>query len=420
MAKNIVPTDTYKTETLSGVIATAIRAAKGEKVTANEGAVFRVPAENLNILPNFNVRVRNPTYDREVEDIKTSIRVEGFMKTRPLTVFAAKEDGGDKLYILDGHRRHEAVMALLSEGIEIGALPVIMAPSSMTLEDHLVSLATSNAGAPLTFFEKSLLAKRLENMGIEKPRISERLNVTDRHLHNMLVLSGAPTAIRNLIIDNKIEATEALKQMKKKGLLATDAIQKGVARAEAKGKRKATAKDIDVDETPQNGAGANGAGAPEAAPAPAPAFAVDDGKIRNIVEVEFKKGTTVPKDEMLPFGHFANGDWFNWVDKHKKHAFIEHSIAFTVSYVMDNPNPAPVPDATDGHDDTFDPAPTVTAEGGEPTGDAPDAEATGEGEATEGDAPALDSYGEPTGDAPAGDEPTGDAPPATVGDPDEL
>lgn len=321
MAKNIIPSLTFDTELTAGGISAAVKTAGGEKITSNEGGLFRVPASQLHVLPGFNVRVHGADYDEQVEELMRSIRSEGFMKTKPLTVFVAKEDAGDVIYVTDGHRRLEAVNNLLAEGVEVGALPVIMSPSTMTLEDHLVSLATSNQGAPLTMFEKALLAKRLDNMGIEHPRIASRLGFTDRHLHNMLVLSSAPSKIRNAIVDGKISATEALKQMKLKGKGASDAVEKGISDAAKVGKKKATARTIDA-----------GAVTDTKPPREAGQFVVVE------VEAKFEAGAVTPADNILAFARFANGDWYSWVDKKtKKEAFIEYDISFRVQIVTKAP-----------------------------------------------------------------------------------
>lgn len=325
MAKIVVPPVKYDTELHGSSVANVLKALGGEKITSGEGSVYRIPADKLSVLPDFNIRVRSGEYEEQVDDLVASIRSEGFLRTRPLTGFAAKDaEGTDVIYITDGHRRLEAVNRLTAEGVEIGPLPVIMAPANMTLEDHLVGLATSNSGNPLTMFEKALLAKRLENMGIDKPRIALRLNMTDRHLINMLKLSGAPTKIRNAIVDGKISATEALKQMKAKGADAGDAVERGIKTAEAKGKKKATARAM--------GDGESTTGEDE--DTDKASVVTKNGKIHETIKVTFKQGQIVPADNMLAFARFKSGDWYNWVDKKsKKEAFIEYQISFTVSMV---------------------------------------------------------------------------------------
>lgn len=355
MSKNVIPTLKYDHELPAGPINTTIKAAGGEKVTTNDGGLFRVPVSQLHVLEGFNVRVRGERYDEEVEEIKRSIKSEGFLRTRPLTVFAVKEEDGDKLYVTDGHRRREAVIQLTDEGMEIGSLPVIMAPSNMTLEDHLVSLATSNSGAPLTMFEKALLAKRLDNMGVEHPRIAERLGFTERHLHNMLVLSGAPAKIRNAIIDGKISSTQALKEMKVKGAGASDAVEKAIKAAGEKGKKKATARDIKADEKPGT---------------TRTLTASRDEKVIDTVTVDFKKGDIVKADDLLFWARFRNSDWYNWVDKTKKSAFIEQNIGFVLRIVTDAPvvEEPPVVTAEEPEDDTFNVPTNGPAEGELPAG----------------------------------------------------
>lgn len=325
MAKNTLPALKYDTELVSGSIQNAIKAAGGEKVATGDGAVYMVPVDALRILEGFNIRIVNEEYEAQVEGFEKSIKSEGFLKNRPLTGFAAKVGDDNVIYLTDGHRRYEAVQRInAGEGEKIERVPVLMEPATMTLEDHLVGLATSNSGNPLTMFEKALLAKRLDNMGVARERIAARLVFTERHLNNMLKLAGAPSKIRNAIIDGKVSATDALKLMRTKGDKAGEALDEGLADAAKKGKTKATGKNL-------GGGESTGGGDDE----PDGASVTTKGdKVFTTIRTSFKKGQTIPVDNMLAYARFNSGEWFNWVDSATKaDAFIEQDISFKVTIV---------------------------------------------------------------------------------------
>ncbi len=246
-----VPAAKFAPEIGAGHVTKAMTAAQAK---AAKGEPFMAPLDSINVYDDFNVRVTGtPASEEAMGELVQSIIANGFYNHKPLAVFVATDADANVLYIKDGHRRFEAVsranarIAELNavEGAEqrplIESLPVIASPAG-SLEDMMIEMAQSNTGAPLTMFEKGLLAKRLIDADMAKDDIAARLSMTERHLNNVLLLASAPAKLRDLIVSDQITPTTGLKLMRDPKTAAAKAADMVKASA-AKGKTKAQPKD---------------------------------------------------------------------------------------------------------------------------------------------------------------------------------
>lgn len=249
--KPTVPAAKFSTEIKPGAVVKAMTAAAA---TGTKDSPFLAPVSAIRVMDDFNVRVTGTAAAEEaMGELVNSILVNGFYPDKPIAVFVAADGDDNVLYVKDGHRRFEAVSranakiteANAVEGAEqratIDAIPVIATPAGK-IEDMLIEVAQSASGAPLTMFEKGLLAKRLIDADMAKDDIAARLSMTERHLNNVLLLASAPAKLRDLIVTDKVTSTTALKLMKDPKTAVAKA-QEMVKASEAKGKAKAQPKD---------------------------------------------------------------------------------------------------------------------------------------------------------------------------------
>lgn len=249
-----VPATKFAPEIKGGATVKAMTAAEAK---AGKGEPFNVPVENIRVFEDFNVRVTGtPASEEAMGELVQSILANGFYNHKPLAVFVAADGDANVLYIKDGHRRFEAVQranAAITEAnaVEgatqrdlITTLPVIASPAG-SLEDMMIEMAQSNTGAPLTMFEKGLLAQRLIDADMTKDDIASRLSMTERHLNNVLLLAKSPAKLRDMIVTDKVTPTTALKLMRDPKTAVAKATEM-VKASEAKGKAKATPKDSTV------------------------------------------------------------------------------------------------------------------------------------------------------------------------------
>lgn len=226
---------------IENITAGNVKAAMSE-VGAGRSDMWTVPVDMIKVMDGFNVRVQNADYAARIEEIANSILANGFLKDKPLTGYVAKEDGQQVIYVTDGHTRLRAAKLAIERGAEISTLPVITKPAGTSIEDLTVALVTSNNGRPLAPIEMGAVVKRLAGYGMAEDVIAKRIGVTTGYIKDLLLLMGAPKAIRKAVEDGKISAANAVAQMKKHGDKAADVIGSAITEAEEAGETKVSKK----------------------------------------------------------------------------------------------------------------------------------------------------------------------------------
>lgn len=261
MAKLEIPAGDFELNLTLGSTKAAMKDAG-----AGSTDLWKVHPSKIKRIPGFNGRIRTPGYLAHLAHIKNSIAVNGYYPDKPLAGFVAKdeESGKDVIYLTEGHTRLDAVDELIAEGAEIDTVPIVIKPKGTDMEDLTVALARSNDGLPFTVFETALLVKRLHLMGMDEKTIAVRLNFKTgkRYVDDLLLLAGAPKAIRDMLIADKITASMAIEQLKSEGSKATENLKAAVKTAAEKGRDRASPKHL--PETAKTAKAAK-----KAAPAPA-------------------------------------------------------------------------------------------------------------------------------------------------------
>lgn len=328
-----IPPSTYEHELAPVSVGSAMKASGATAVMQGAGAVYKVPFRNISILPGFNIRIDTPDYVKHVEAIKASIKAEGFFADKPVSGFAEKNaEGEPTLSLTDGHTRYRALAELIADEAETEftedfPVPMIAKAAGQSMEDLTFALISGNQGRPLTVVEKAIAAKRLVGLGVEETRIAERMGVTPKYVGDLLVLAGASPTVRNFVINEKISATEAVKQLRKDPKKAADKLKAAIAEAEAAGKTKVTAKDIDgttkKPKAPKADSDEGGVSA---------SARMSDGKTYTSFKFGFKQGEIVDAATIKPISRLLDGEWWNYVDEStdKDHVVIEESITFEI------------------------------------------------------------------------------------------
>lgn len=209
------------------------------------GKLLLVPLDKIKVMPGFNLRITDsPEYKAGIEELKQSMLLEGFYESKPLSAVAATVDGEDVVAIIDGHRRYEAAIAAVADGAEFETLPVVLKPPTASDIDLAVSLQKENASVPLSMLERAVLAQRMLKWGMTDEEVAERLQVTPRHVNDLRVIITAPKAVRDLIRESTISATEAVIQLRKDptGAKIIEAAEKAAAREAEQETKKAANK----------------------------------------------------------------------------------------------------------------------------------------------------------------------------------
>ena len=199
-----------------------------------------VPRSQIRVIPGFNVRLKNAAYHAHIRALADSITIDGFNPEHPLAGYVAREGEDSVVYLHDGHCRLAGADLAISEGLEIDALPVVVSTKANDLEDITVGLVRSNAGKPLESLEKAAVCKRLVGFGWDETRIAKRLCFTENYVRDLLTLIGAPAKVRELVANDQISATAALKAMATHGDKVIVKIEEGLQMAKAAGKSRVT------------------------------------------------------------------------------------------------------------------------------------------------------------------------------------
>lgn len=327
-----IPSTTYEHELAPVSVGSAMKAAGAKAVMQGAGASYLVPFRNITVLEGFNVRIDTPDYLKHVAAIKASIKAEGFYPDQPVAGYAEKNEADELILALtNGHTRHRALGELIADEAETEFTPDFLVPmiakaSGQSLEDLTFALISGNQGRPLTVVEKAIVAKRLVTMGVEEARIAERMGVTEKYVGDLLILAAASPTVRNFVINEKVSATEAVKQLRKDPKKAAEKLKAAIAEAEAAGKTKVTAKDIDG--TVKKPKAPKGDSADEGVSASA---RMSDGKVYQTFRYGFKQGEIVDAATIKPISRVLDGEWWAYVDDNTKtHVVIEDAITIEI------------------------------------------------------------------------------------------
>lgn len=247
MAKHIPPS-TFEEEIVRGDARTALTDAD-----ASQAHVYNLDVEQIAVLPNFNPRITGTKdYAEGIDSLTNSILTNGFLPGHPLTVYPAEESlGTDKnvtvFYIVDGHRRFEALKAANAKGAGIKTVPVSIVPrqsgdTDIRADLTVLTVLSNNMTRPLSPVELGIVVNRLIGFGVEKAEIARRLNITARYVDDLLLLHGAPAAVQESVRSGKVSATLAIAEVRQHGDKAAERLTEAVKAATAAGKAKVTPK----------------------------------------------------------------------------------------------------------------------------------------------------------------------------------
>lgn len=201
---------------------------------------FMVDPHLLKIDPGYNPRdLTTPQARDGLDELKRSIIANGVRV--PLEIRLEGED----LIVVAGHRRLAAVIAAISEGHEIKAIPIIAEPKGMNETERTVNLAISNSGEPLAPIEMAEVVRRLIAFGWPNTQIAMRLGWKSiQTVTHYISLLGADAEVQNLVRSGEVAVSTAAKVVKADGAKAGETLRKALDIAKADGKAKVTAKSI--------------------------------------------------------------------------------------------------------------------------------------------------------------------------------
>jgi ParB-like chromosome segregation protein Spo0J len=329
------PKPVMKLNNMIDTITKAKGSAKGitdlEGVTRNTTALLMVDPDLIRPIKGFNPRIHEgkdagtgKSYAEELEELKNSIQSEGFFLDKPISGYPGIEDGENVVYIIDGHRRMEAVQALLDSGVEIGSVPVILSPANTDPIKLVIQNVKKNLNRRFTFFETSFQVMRLLGIGKSKADIVELMGLTDVAVQDCIdFIDDVPKPIREHVKLGRISGTEALRICRqpiyrKDQDKAIAKVEEMIEKAESEGRSKASRKD-DPDSEPVKSLSGRGRGRPrgKAGTRVEPDDNEDDDEITEDLQwTKFPEPRPMPGRKLLSPVRFlaSEGDEFSIAD----------------------------------------------------------------------------------------------------------
>lgn len=308
-----------------------------EAAGATKATYHNVPVGEVKLIPGFNVRMADTTdYAEEVENIKNSIVKGGFDPAHPLSVFVGKDGDADVIYVVDGHKRYNAVQRANAEGAEITTVPVVVKPKGFTMRDANVAMHRENLHSKLTMAEKAVIVNRLLKMDMSEEEIANELGLTERMVQDYLLLINSSKVIRNLVKTGVVSGTEAVRLLRKHAKTpgkAEEVMQGMAKKAEAVGDKKATRKHSE-----EGTARGRTVAEPEEEETPVRT----DGKPRRLVarmeEISIK--WAVSKDQEFPLSDikrfkqlFSDTDWYSLISDKEGYAVATEDVQFKATII---------------------------------------------------------------------------------------
>lgn len=234
-----IPTDRIQAEVTPG----KVKAVKSS--TRRSDAMIWLAPDRLTILDDFNVRVESPAYLKRVRDLADDMKENGFRIDKPISCFVEQRDGDNRVVIQDGHTRYKAALLAISEGAEIGDLPVVLLPASTSMDDLIDGLVTTNNGSPLTMLETAIVVKRRLNRGASTAEISKKLKLTPTAIENLTILASAPRSLQVMVAADQVSGSTVIDLINSIGAeRAVKQLTEQLAKAQASGKNRVTAKHL--------------------------------------------------------------------------------------------------------------------------------------------------------------------------------
>ncbi|PMV96498.1 MULTISPECIES: hypothetical protein [unclassified Pseudomonas] len=238
----------FRLQIFPGSIKKAMANGNRDVVEAEEVPILKFGSSDLwnidprciEVIPGYNVRVKNAKYYEKVEILKQNMMEFGFSKDSPLSVFVTDEgDGKTSFKLKRGHRRLEAVLAVIAAGKPIKTVPCIVVKDAISEQDLTEDLATGNSGDPLSSYENAIVCKRMSRWHPDDhAMIGLRLELWPSQVSDCLLLMNGPAEIANCVRDDLISFTHAIELLKEHGPKALDVIEQSLARSRAAGKTK--------------------------------------------------------------------------------------------------------------------------------------------------------------------------------------
>ncbi len=234
---DLLPPTTVERELVRGNVKASMDAAG-----AKSSDLWNVPYEQIRLIPGWQPRINNEKWRKRVAYIGGLILANGYAPDKPVQGYVAREGGLDVLYLTEGHTRYHATGWAREHGAKIERIPMIVLPKGTTMVDLTVAQANAQEGTPLAPYELGILMKRMIGYQVSVSEIARRFGYSEQYVNDLLSLMGAPSRIRQMVIEDKVSAAVAVQFLKSHGDKAEERLLEGLKIADSMGQTRVTRK----------------------------------------------------------------------------------------------------------------------------------------------------------------------------------
>lgn len=161
--------------------------------------LFKVPFANLRLVEGLNIRA---DYG-DIQQLAESIKINGLKV--PLSGYRQ----GEEFFIVDGHRRYQALTILHEQGVDVIA-PFLLEQRGTNEEQRIINMVLSNEGKPLNPLELAEGVRRLLAYGWSQKDIASKMAMSPAYVNRLNLLNTAPKKFIKLIASGEISSSLAL------------------------------------------------------------------------------------------------------------------------------------------------------------------------------------------------------------------
>lgn len=183
--------------------------------------------------PGFNPRIEGEDLEASIDALAQHIMAGGPIPELEVT---PRAEGG--VWVTDGHRRRRSLLKARAAGYPVEWIAI--KASSGDRADRVARIVTSAEGRPLSALETAICYQRLHALDLSHAEIGRRVGRTKQHVEQLLILANASDDVKQLVIDGRVSATEAIKACREHGPAAGAWLQEQLGSAQASGKARVT------------------------------------------------------------------------------------------------------------------------------------------------------------------------------------
>lgn len=164
-----------------------------KEIDASSRDLWMVKPSDLRVIPGFNPRVRNASYEAKIREYADSMVANGWLPNSVLNGYTAidPETQEKVVYVTDGHTRLEALQLAKKEGRDIAEVPVTVNIKGVSMQDLNVALIQSNEKNSLSPYEKGVVCLRLLQDGVKEAEVQRRTGVKNPWFNKIMKLMAA-------------------------------------------------------------------------------------------------------------------------------------------------------------------------------------------------------------------------------------